>query len=113
MTDAKITRLCAASEQIDFVQQHASQPRHRSALTKMFRLLVAAAALITTHADETVTLKRDAPPAEEPVPDEQYASQLRQLNDMGFGDNAANLRALTQTMGNVDAAVERLLSGPQ
>ena len=32
----------------------------------MLRLLVAAAALITTHADETVTLKRDAPPADEP-----------------------------------------------
>ena len=31
----------------------------------MLRLLVAAAALITTHADETVTLKRDAP-ADEP-----------------------------------------------
>merc|ERR1719502_1128832 len=43
-----------------------------------------------------------SPPAEESIPDEQYASQLRQLNDMGFGDNAANLRALTQTMGNVD-----------
>ena len=31
----------------------------------MLRLLVAAAALIVTHADETVTLKRDAP-ADEP-----------------------------------------------
>ncbi|CAH0363806.1 unnamed protein product [Pelagomonas calceolata] len=31
----------------------------------MLRLLVAAAAIIVNHADETVTLKRDAPPAED------------------------------------------------
>merc|ERR1712070_794213 len=41
----------------------------------------------------------------------RFASQLTQLQDMGFGDRAANIRALTLTGGNVNAAVERLLSG--
>jgi ubiquilin len=38
-----------------------------------------------------------------------YASQLQQLQDMGFSDAARNLQALVQTNGNVNAAVERLL----
>jgi ubiquilin len=45
------------------------------------------------------------------TPAARYASQLRQLADMGFHDEAANLRALTATNGNVNNAVERLLSG--
>jgi ubiquilin len=44
-------------------------------------------------------------------PAERYASQLRQLADMGFADANANLRALQTTQGNVNAAVERLLGG--
>ncbi len=40
-----------------------------------------------------------------------YASQLQQLQDMGFGDVRNNIRALQATGGNVNAAVERLLSG--
>mmetsp|Transcript_7788 Transcript_7788/g.15292 ORF Transcript_7788/g.15292 Transcript_7788/m.15292 type:complete len:97 (+) Transcript_7788:643-933(+) len=39
-----------------------------------------------------------------------YASQLSTLADMGFFDADANLRALMATGGNVQAAVERLLS---
>jgi ubiquilin len=39
-----------------------------------------------------------------------YASQLAQLKDMGFFDEAQNIRALQATMGNVSAAIERLLS---
>ena len=46
-----------------------------------------------------------------PAPAVRYASQLRQLADMGFPDEAANVRALTATNGNVNNAVERLLSG--
>lgn len=42
----------------------------------------------------------------------QYASQLQQLQDMGFSDATANLQALVHTRGNVNAAVERLLGGP-
>lgn len=33
------------------------------------------------------------------------------LQDMGFIDRAANIRALQAVNGNVNAAVERLLSG--
>ena len=39
-----------------------------------------------------------------------YASQLQTLTDMGFVETDANLRALVSTGGNVQAAVERLLS---
>lgn len=39
----------------------------------------------------------------------RYAAQLAQLEDMGFTDRARNLRALSQTQGNVQFAVERLL----
>ncbi len=49
-------------------------------------------------------------PAQDPAV--QYANQLQQLQDMGFSDGAANLQALIRTRGNVNAAVERLLSGP-
>lgn len=43
-------------------------------------------------------------------PETTYANQLQQLQDMGFFDRAANIRALQATGGNVSAAVERLLS---
>ena len=41
----------------------------------MLRLLTIAAALITTHADETVTLKRDAP-ADEPQRESRAQERL-------------------------------------
>jgi ubiquilin len=44
-------------------------------------------------------------------PAARFASQISQLCDMGFLDTDANLRALIATGGNVNAAVERLLSG--
>ncbi|KAI3714196.1 hypothetical protein L1987_72792 [Smallanthus sonchifolius] len=44
------------------------------------------------------------------VPPEQlYATQLSQLQEMGFFDTQENIRALRATAGNVHAAVERLL----
>ena len=53
------------------------------------------------------------PTAAAPVanPEEAYARQLQQLQDMGFYDREENLRALQAARGNVNAAVERLLSG--
>ncbi|KZV48716.1 hypothetical protein F511_19256 [Dorcoceras hygrometricum] len=42
-------------------------------------------------------------------PEELYATQLSQLQDMGFYDREENIRALQATSGNVHAAVERLL----
>ena len=52
------------------------------------------------------------PAASTEPPETLYASQLAQLKDMGFFDEAQNIRALQATMGNVSAAIERLLSGP-
>lgn len=40
-----------------------------------------------------------------------YRDQLNQLTNMGFSDSEANIRALVATGGDVNAAVERLLSG--
>ncbi|XP_040383998.1 ubiquitin domain-containing protein DSK2a-like isoform X2 [Oryza brachyantha] len=42
-------------------------------------------------------------------PEELYATQLTQLQEMGFIDTAENIQALVATAGNVNAAVERLL----
>merc|ERR1719270_3027896 len=44
-------------------------------------------------------------------PEERFASQLDQLASMGFVDRQANIQALIATMGDVNAAVERLLAG--
>jgi len=45
-------------------------------------------------------------------PEELYATQLTQLQEMGFFDTQENIRALVATAGNVHAAVERLLGNP-
>ncbi|XWS33946.1 hypothetical protein CRYUN_Cryun22dG0126500 [Craigia yunnanensis] len=51
-----------------------------------------------------------AVPNRSDVPPEQiYATQLSQLQEMGFIDTQENIRALIATAGNVHAAVERLL----
>lgn len=44
-------------------------------------------------------------------PATRYATQLQILRDMGFPDDAANLRALGNANGNVNAAIEALLNG--
>ena len=62
---------------------------------------------LTTPISATTSV--NAPPP--PDPSIRYANQLQQLQDMGFSDNTANLQALVRTNGNVNAAVERLLSG--
>ncbi|EPS61678.1 hypothetical protein M569_13116, partial [Genlisea aurea] len=53
------------------------------------------------------TLIPNAPP--NASPEEIYATQLSQLQEMGFFDVQENIRALRATAGNVHAAVERLL----
>ncbi|KAL2551181.1 Ubiquitin domain-containing protein DSK2a [Forsythia ovata] len=45
-------------------------------------------------------------------PEEQYATQLSQLQEMGFFDTHENIRALIASLGNVHAAVEQLLGNP-
>ncbi|KAA8532061.1 hypothetical protein F0562_006797 [Nyssa sinensis] len=54
----------------------------------------------------TVPNRSDVPP------EELYATQLAQLQEMGFFDTQENIRALSATAGNVHAAVERLLGNP-
>ncbi|KAI5450576.1 hypothetical protein NCC49_002835 [Naganishia albida] len=43
--------------------------------------------------------------------EERYQSQLLQLNEMGLCDPGQNIRALSMTGGNVNAAVELIFSG--
>lgn len=43
-------------------------------------------------------------------PEVRYQNQLEQLTAMGFVNREANIRALISTFGDVNAAVERLLS---
>lgn len=50
-------------------------------------------------------------PTDTRPPEERYESQLRQLNDMGFVDFDANIRALQRCGGSVQGAIEQLLSG--
>ncbi|KAG0497761.1 hypothetical protein HPP92_002158 [Vanilla planifolia] len=51
----------------------------------------------------------NAPSNPDVPPEERYATQLAQLQEMGFFDTQENIRALVATAGNVHAAVERLL----
>jgi len=48
-----------------------------------------------------------------PPPEQRYSSQLEQLSAMGFVNRDANLQALIATFGDINAAVERLLSSGQ
>ena len=50
------------------------------------------------------------PPQPAGDPKEVYKSQLEQLAAMGFTNESVNIDILKQTGGNVEAAVERLLS---
>ena len=43
-------------------------------------------------------------------PEERYRDQLEQLNSMGFNNRQANIQALTATFGDLNAAIERLLT---
>ncbi|KAK4987345.1 hypothetical protein LTR50_004680 [Elasticomyces elasticus] len=51
------------------------------------------------------------PPVDTRAPEERYAEQLRQLNDMGFYDFERNVTALRRAGGSVAGAVEMLLEG--
>jgi len=50
-------------------------------------------------------------PVDNRPPEERYAEQLRQLNEMGFYDLQRNLRALAASGGDVQGALENLLGG--
>jgi len=46
-------------------------------------------------------------------PETRFASQLEQLANMGFTNRTANIEELQRTGGNVEAAIDRLLSRPR
>lgn len=50
-------------------------------------------------------------PVDNRPPEERYAEQLRQLNDMGFYDFDQNIAALRRSGGSVQGAVNFLLGG--
>lgn len=43
-------------------------------------------------------------------PEQRFAAQLEQLGNMGFINREANIQALTATMGDVNASIDRLLN---
>ncbi|KAF3934204.1 hypothetical protein ABW20_dc0107555 [Dactylellina cionopaga] len=51
-------------------------------------------------------------PADTRPPEERYADQLQQLNEMGFYDFDRNVAALRRSGGSVQGAIEYLLSNP-
>lgn len=51
------------------------------------------------------------PRAPLPPPEERFAGQLQQLEAMGFVDKQKNIQALLSTGGEVNAAIDRLISG--
>lgn len=51
-----------------------------------------------------------APAQDTRPPEERYAEQLSQLNEMGFVDFERNVQALRRSGGNVQGAIESLLS---
>jgi ubiquilin len=51
-----------------------------------------------------------SPPDNRP-PEERYAEQLRQLNEMGFFDFDRNVEALRRSGGSVQGAINQLLGG--
>jgi len=48
----------------------------------------------------------------QPQPGQRFRVQLQNLQDMGFTDRSANIRALTASHGNVNRAIEILLESP-
>jgi ubiquilin len=52
------------------------------------------------------------PPADSRPPEERYATQLRQLNEMGFYEFERNIQALTRSGGDVNGALEWLFNQP-
>eukprot|EP00127_Corallochytrium_limacisporum_P001013 Clim_evm12s34 gene=Clim_evmTU12s34 len=69
-----------------------------------------AGAEAVAEAGDTPSAAREAP-AEQVNYEERFASELDMMSSMGFTDRALNIRALIATSGDVNAAVELVLSG--
>merc|ERR1712187_695327 len=50
-------------------------------------------------------------PVDTRPPEERYATQVQQLENMGFADKHSNLQALAQSNGDVNQAINSLLGG--
>lgn len=50
--------------------------------------------------------------AAHPAPGQRFRQQLQSLQDMGFTDRSANIRALSSAHGNLNRAIEILLENP-
>lgn len=55
---------------------------------------------------------QQTPQSQQEPPAVRFAAQLEQLKQMGFYDESTNIQALTVTNGNINAAVDWLLSRP-
>lgn len=67
--------------------------------------------LLNQFQSASVSSPSPAPPTSTLPPEQRYASQLSTLSDMGFTDSEANIRALTECNGNLNRAIEKLVSG--
>ncbi|CAG8484378.1 7490_t:CDS:2 [Funneliformis mosseae] len=60
--------------------------------------------------DQSFLWGLNPPSTPQQPPEERFQTQLQQLNEMGFWDAQKNIRALLACGGNVNAAIEMLLS---
>ena len=70
---------------------------------------------VAGHSDQTqINTVRSIPQPPSNVsrepPEQRFASQITQLEEMGFSERDRNVRALLATGGDVQAAIEYLLS---
>lgn len=64
----------------------------------------------SSQAANTTQSNASSTPASTDPPETRFRAQLEQLEEMGFSERQANVRALLATGGDVQAAIEYLLS---
>lgn len=65
----------------------------------------ASAAMLSQMMQQMFNVSQNSQP-----PEVRYQVQLTQLEQMGFTNREANIQALVETLGNVEAAIDRLVS---
>lgn len=65
--------------------------------------------MLSQMMQQMFNVSQSSPQAGQP-PEARYQVQLSQLEQMGFTNREANIQALIETFGNVEAAIDRLLS---
>lgn len=90
-----------------------AQARNPQAMQQALRFLQGAAAGGAGGFDPMAMFGGGAaPPTDSRPPEERYATQLGQLNEMGFYNFDQNITALTRSGGDVNGALEWLFSQP-